>query len=246
MVTESDESDENRQDFIDVNLGVVKPKRKRATPKAAPEATVPDADAAIAEAPNGDVGETPKEKEEKEDNEDEVDSYVVDSQRPLDSAASAEDYDEDEDNDEEDTNIVRAGVDSISPDGKLTKGTYRNPKKRKNEETRVDMDESSFPDFDEVGPSPHDVVRDFRGAALQETISSGNSGGHVFAIQGALWRAGSYRPVMPSVIDGIYAGETEAAVKLFQDEHGLTVTGSVDKETWAELRAYSTGDRNRK
>ncbi|MEG0614627.1 MAG: peptidoglycan-binding protein [Oscillospiraceae bacterium] len=43
---------------------------------------------------------------------------------------------------------------------------------------------------------------------------------------------------IPSVIpDGIYGAETQNAVKIFQEEYGLPITGEVDEATWNELEA---------
>ena len=42
-------------------------------------------------------------------------------------------------------------------------------------------------------------------------------------------------------IDGIYASETREAVEIFQEKHGLAVTGEADRETWdAIFSVYRT------
>jgi N-acetylmuramoyl-L-alanine amidase len=48
-----------------------------------------------------------------------------------------------------------------------------------------------------------------------------------------------------SEIDGVYGGCTEDAVKKFQQDRGLLVSGIVDQETWQELvdAGYKIGDR---
>lgn len=41
-------------------------------------------------------------------------------------------------------------------------------------------------------------------------------------------------------VDGIFGGQTEAALRTFQEKQGLTVTGVADEETWNALReAYA-------
>ena len=40
-------------------------------------------------------------------------------------------------------------------------------------------------------------------------------------------------------VDGKYGKQTEAAVKKFQDEHGLVVDGKVGVKTWAMLEKYN-------
>lgn len=49
---------------------------------------------------------------------------------------------------------------------------------------------------------------------------------------------------MPAVtIDGVYGKETEAAVQLFQERHGLAPTGKTDYETWQLLHRRYTEAR---
>lgn len=76
-----------------------------------------------------------------------------------------------------------------------------------------------------------------------EIIKKGYSGGKVVDIQRRLKLLG-YN-LGNSEIDGIFGSETEKAVKKFQQDRGLVVTGIVDQETWQELigAGYKIGDR---
>jgi peptidoglycan hydrolase-like protein with peptidoglycan-binding domain len=63
------------------------------------------------------------------------------------------------------------------------------------------------------------------------TIRRGMSGNHVTRIQQRLQQLSIYR----GPIDSDFGGGTEAAVKIFQRDHQLPVTGSVDAATWMQL-----------
>lgn len=54
---------------------------------------------------------------------------------------------------------------------------------------------------------------------------------------GAFFEAESKNPV-----DGIFGAKTEAAVKAFQRDHGLTIDGIVGPKTWAELGVITQPD----
>ncbi len=53
-------------------------------------------------------------------------------------------------------------------------------------------------------------------------------------IQKALAEAGFYK----GAIDGIIGSKTRAAIRSFQEEHGLSVDGLVGPKTWEKLKAY--------
>ena len=53
-------------------------------------------------------------------------------------------------------------------------------------------------------------------------------------IQKALTEAGFYK----GAIDGIIGAKTRAAIRSFQEEHGLSVDGMVGPKTWEKLKAY--------
>lgn len=66
------------------------------------------------------------------------------------------------------------------------------------------------------------------GAAQSEKPSS------PVEIQKALAEAGFYK----GAIDGIIGAKTRAAIRSFQEEHGLSVDGLVGLKTWEKLKAY--------
>jgi len=76
-----------------------------------------------------------------------------------------------------------------------------------------------------------------------EKIKKGLSGAKVVDIQRRLkllgYNLGNYE------IDGILGTESVSAIKKFQQDRGLTATGTVDEETWHELvdAGYKVGDR---
>lgn len=60
----------------------------------------------------------------------------------------------------------------------------------------------------------------------------------VTSLQTMLRMIAQYRDGLPSVIpDGIYGPQTVRAVKAFQRQAGLPVTGTTDYETWCAVRA---------
>lgn len=76
-----------------------------------------------------------------------------------------------------------------------------------------------------------------------EIIKRNSSGEKVTDIQRRLRLIG-YN-LGPAEIDGIYGAETENAVRKFQQDRGLVVTGVMDRETWQELvdAGYKIGER---
>ncbi len=76
-----------------------------------------------------------------------------------------------------------------------------------------------------------------------ETIKKNSAGEKVTDIQRRLKLLGYNLGVTD--IDGIFGVETENAVRKFQQDRGLLVTGLIDQETWQELvdAGYKIGDR---
>ncbi|MBN2073547.1 MAG: peptidoglycan-binding protein [Actinobacteria bacterium] len=76
-----------------------------------------------------------------------------------------------------------------------------------------------------------------------EVLKKNSSGGQVADLQRRLKLLG-YDPG-PLDIDGVFGPETENAVRKFQQNRGLVVSGMVDQETWQELvdAGYMIGDR---
>lgn len=68
------------------------------------------------------------------------------------------------------------------------------------------------------------------------TMRVGDSGGDVSTLQQKLSEAGYYS----GSIDGNYGPDTEAAVRAYQEAHGLTVDGVAGAETWGNIN----GDPN--
>lgn len=59
---------------------------------------------------------------------------------------------------------------------------------------------------------------------------------HIRELQSYLRTISFYNPAIPRLIpDGFYNEETRAAVRLFQNEYGLPVTGETDSVTWDEI-----------
>ncbi|MBE6587144.1 MAG: spore cortex-lytic protein [Ruminococcaceae bacterium] len=74
------------------------------------------------------------------------------------------------------------------------------------------------------------------------TLSVGSSGNDVKLIQTRLNRISRNYPAIPKIvlIDGIFATDTEDAVRTFQEIFSLPQTGTVDRSTWyAIARIYS-------
>ena len=60
--------------------------------------------------------------------------------------------------------------------------------------------------------------------------------GHIFELQDYLRRVSRDNENIPLVVpSGIYDKGTEDAIRKFQREYGLPVTGKVDRETWEKL-----------
>lgn len=67
-------------------------------------------------------------------------------------------------------------------------------------------------------------------------LISGDQGPLVVELQVILQRQGLYY----GDVDGVLSGDTETAVKVFQQTKGLAVTGRVDEKTWAALATAQT------
>ncbi|MBC7334139.1 MAG: peptidoglycan-binding protein [Actinobacteria bacterium] len=81
------------------------------------------------------------------------------------------------------------------------------------------------------------------GTEIAEVIKKGFSGEKVVDIQRRLKLLGY--SLGDRDVDGVFGPETENAVKKFQQDRGLVVSGVVDWETWQELvgAGYKIGDR---
>lgn len=73
--------------------------------------------------------------------------------------------------------------------------------------------------------------------ANQPTLSNGATGPAVTELQAALAKAG----FDPGGIDGVFGANTEAAVRSFQQAHGLEVDAIVGPITWAALEPAGPG-----
>jgi len=74
----------------------------------------------------------------------------------------------------------------------------------------------------------------------RDSNKGGTKGNCVKILQDYLWRLGYYQgldPALPYIkeVDGIFGPRTRKAVERFQKEHGLPMTGIVDKATWQVL-----------
>ena len=68
-----------------------------------------------------------------------------------------------------------------------------------------------------------------------ETLSVGDTGIYVYDAQYYIRWISLFDPAVPFVeFDGVFGPETENAVKAFQREYGLPVTGVIDAATWDE------------
>lgn len=74
-------------------------------------------------------------------------------------------------------------------------------------------------------------------AAFAETTSSNADANQIkpVQVQKALAEAGFYKGAM----DGVLGPKTRAAIRVFQEKHGLTVDGKCGPKTWEKLKAYS-------
>ena len=74
----------------------------------------------------------------------------------------------------------------------------------------------------------------------KDSDRGGTKGNCVKILQDYLWKLGYYQKLespLPYIkeVDGIFGPRTRKAVEIFQKEHGLPVTGIVDKATWLAL-----------
>jgi len=74
----------------------------------------------------------------------------------------------------------------------------------------------------------------------KDSDKGGTKGNCVKILQDYLWKLGYYQKLYPDTyyskdVDGIFGERTRNAVVAFQKEHGLPITGVVDKATWQVL-----------
>lgn len=72
----------------------------------------------------------------------------------------------------------------------------------------------------------------------EPTLQSGSTGEAVREFQIALQETGND----PGPIDGVFGSQTEAAVKAFQAERGITVDGIVGPITWRNIDEFAEFD----
>ena len=72
----------------------------------------------------------------------------------------------------------------------------------------------------------------------EPTLQSGSTGEAVRELQIALQETGNG----PGPIDGVFGSQTEAAVKAFQAERGITVDGIVGPITWRNIDEFAEFD----
>ena len=72
----------------------------------------------------------------------------------------------------------------------------------------------------------------------EPTLQSGSTGEAVRELQTALQETGND----PGPIDGVFGSQTEAAVKAFQAERGITVDGIVGPITWRNIDEFAEFD----
>lgn len=95
------------------------------------------------------------------------------------------------------------------------------------------------PDISLVGDAP---IRGATESYPGRTLSVGSSGNDVKLIQTRLNRISKNYPAIPKIqlIDGIYANDTEDAVRAFQQIFTLPETGTVDRSVWYAIgRIYA-------
>lgn len=80
------------------------------------------------------------------------------------------------------------------------------------------------------------ITTSYPGRALRR----GTTGPSVVTVQVSLNRISQNYPAIPKIssVDGIFGGQTEAAVRVFQEVAGLTADGIVGKATWYALVRY--------
>ncbi len=74
----------------------------------------------------------------------------------------------------------------------------------------------------------------------KDSDKGGTKGNCVKILQDYLWKLGYFQKLFPDTyyakdVDGIFGERTRNAVITFQKEHGLPMTGIVDKATWQAL-----------
>ena len=75
-----------------------------------------------------------------------------------------------------------------------------------------------------------------------QTLSLGDTGIYVYDAQYYIRWISLFDPAVPSVeFDGVFGESTEAAVRAFQQEYDLPVTGVIDAATWDEAFAVYAG-----
>ena len=68
---------------------------------------------------------------------------------------------------------------------------------------------------------------------------------HIYELQTYLYAISMFNNKIPQVIpNGVYDPETAAAVRAFQREYGLAVTGNTDSATWNKIVNVYRADLN--
>lgn len=111
----------------------------------------------------------------------------------------------------------------------------------------------------EQGLTPYEILQSYYGddiAIIENTpvmsvedsypgepLKSGDASNEVKIIQTRLNRISENYPAIPKirVENGLFGGDTEAAVRAFQEIFSLPVTGTVDKATWYTVNRYYNG-----
>lgn len=100
--------------------------------------------------------------------------------------------------------------------------------------THYAIPKGAFDDIDAPAPAPT------TGNGTRATVRKGSKGDDVTALQTALLSLGY--PLPKYGADGDFGSETLAALKTFQENHGLTVDGVCGPATWAKLDALVNDD----
>jgi peptidoglycan hydrolase-like protein with peptidoglycan-binding domain len=89
----------------------------------------------------------------------------------------------------------------------------------------------------DVNIAPYSIAEEIVGTYPATPLAQGESGIPVFRMQHSLNRISRNYPAIPQVpINGYFGAETEAAVRAFQENFDLPVTGVVDSDTWYRIR----------